>query len=134
MPRRTVLTPAQRGALLALPQDDADLARHYTLSEEDPGIIRRRRRQANRLGFALQLCVLRYPGRLLRRGEVVPERVVRFIGRQLGIEEDALGGYAVRIATRYLHSSTLQDLHGFRPFTRHPRAELVDTLSRPPWA
>jgi TnpA family transposase len=128
MPRRAVLTPAQREALLALPRDDADLARHYTLSEEDLGIVRRRRRQANRLGFALQLCVLRYPGRLLRRGEVVPERVARFIGRQLGIEEDALGGYAVRVATRYLHSSTLQDLHGFRPFTSHLRAELVDTL------
>ena len=59
MPRRTVLTPAQREALLALPQEDADLARHCTLSEEDLGIIRRRRRQANRLGFALQLRVLR---------------------------------------------------------------------------
>jgi hypothetical protein len=91
-------------------------------------IVRRRRRQTNRLGFALQLCVLRYPGRLLRRGEIIPDRVVAFISRQVGIEEDALGGYAARIATRYLHSSTLQDLYGFRPFTRHLRAELVDTL------
>lgn len=129
MPRRTVLTPAQREALLALPRDDADLIRHYTLSEEDLGIIRRRRGEANQLGFALQLCVLRYPGRLLRRGEVIPERIVAFIGRQLGIREDALGAYATRIATRYLHSSALQDLYGFRPFTRHLRAELAEALT-----
>ena len=129
MPRRTVLTPAQREALLALPQHDADLACHYTLSEEDLGIIRRRRREANRLGFALQLCVLRHPGRLLRHGEIIPERVVAFIGRQLGLEEEALGGYAVRVATRYLHSSALRDLYGFRPFTGQLRAELTDTLA-----
>jgi TnpA family transposase len=129
MPRRTVLTSAQREALLALPHEDADLARHYTLGEGDLGIIRRRRREANRLGFALQLCVLRYPGRLLRRGELIPERIVAFISRQLGIGDDALGVYAVRVATRYLHSSALQDLYGFRPFTGQLRAELTDTLA-----
>ena len=57
---------------LALPQHDAGLAHHYMLSEEHLRIIRRRRRQANRLGFALQLCVLRHPGRLLRRGALKP--------------------------------------------------------------
>jgi hypothetical protein len=130
MPRRAVLTPTQREALLALPpEDDAELARHYTLSEEDLGTIRRRRGEANRLGFALQLCALRYPGRLLHRGEVIPERMTTFIGRQLGIDGAALGAYAVRIATRYLHSSAIQGLYGFRPFTRHLRAELADALT-----
>ncbi len=91
MARRRLLTPAQRLALLALSIDRAGAARHYTLGELELATINRRRGDRNRLGFALQLCVLRHPGRLLRRGEVVPERVVRFIGRQLGIEEDALG-------------------------------------------
>ena len=64
MARRTLLTPAQRTALLALPADRAELARHYTLSEAELAVIGRRRRARNRLGFALQLCALRYPGRV----------------------------------------------------------------------
>ena len=65
MARRTVRTSRQRSALFSLPQRDADLLRHYTLSEEDLQNIGARRRPRNKLGFALQLCVLRYPGRLL---------------------------------------------------------------------
>jgi TnpA family transposase len=62
MPRRRVLTPTQFDALLALPTREADLIRHYTLSPDDLAVIARRRRPYNRLGFALQLCALRYPG------------------------------------------------------------------------
>ena len=69
MARRTVLTSRQRSALFALPQREADLLRHYTLSDEDLQNIGARRRPSNKLGFALQLCVLRYPGRLLAPGE-----------------------------------------------------------------
>jgi prevent-host-death family protein len=102
MLRRAVLTPTQREALLALPSDDddAELARHYTLSDEDLRAIRRRRGEANRLGFALQLCALRYPGRLLHRGEVIPERMMTFIGRQLGIDGAARGAVRRRRSPR----------------------------------
>ena len=40
MARRTVLTGRQRSALFSLPQHEADLLRHYTLSDEDlPRIV-----------------------------------------------------------------------------------------------
>ena len=58
MARRTVLTSRQRSVLFSLPQHEADLLRHYTLSEEDLQNIGARRRPRNKLGFALQLCVL----------------------------------------------------------------------------
>ena len=35
MARRTVLTSRQRSVLFSLPQHEADLLHHYTLSEED---------------------------------------------------------------------------------------------------
>ena len=65
MPRRVTLTDRQKDALLRLPTSQTDLLKHYTLSDEDLGHIRLRRRAHNRFGFALQLCVLRYPGRVL---------------------------------------------------------------------
>lgn len=67
MPRRSILTSRQRAALLDLPIDEASMLRHYTLADDDLRIIHARRRRHNRFGFALQLCALRYPGRLLPR-------------------------------------------------------------------
>ena len=67
MPRRSILSTAERQGLLALPDDSKDLIRHYTLSESDLSVIRQHRGAANRLGFAVQLCYMRYPGVILGR-------------------------------------------------------------------
>ena len=67
MPRRAILTQRQHCALFDLLTDDASLHRYYTLADDDRKHIARRRRPENKLGFALQLCALRYPGRMLRR-------------------------------------------------------------------
>lgn len=124
MPRRTVLTARQRAILFALPTDEATLLRHYILTEEDLVHVRRRRRAHNRLGFALQLCALRYPGRLLQPGETIPEPVLTFIGAQLGLNGSELQDYATREATRYQHSAALQQLYGYRPFEGVARDDL----------
>ena len=55
MPRRSLLTPAERASLLAFPTTDDELIRHYTFSEFDLASIRQRRGNHNRLGFAVQL-------------------------------------------------------------------------------
>ena len=62
MPRRNLLTPAERTSLLAFPATDDEFIQHYTFSESDLSVIRQRRGSHNRLGFAVQLCYLRYPG------------------------------------------------------------------------
>jgi len=64
MPTREVLSPAQRASLLTIPTDfsERELARYYTLTEEDVTVIQRRRRPENKLGFAVQLGHLRFPG------------------------------------------------------------------------
>ena len=128
MARRTVLTSRQRSALFALPQREADLLRHYTLSDEDLQNIGARRRPRNKLGFALQLCVLRHPGRLLVPGEFVPPAVVGFIGRQLDLDGDELADYAVRSETRHEHLGELRRLYGFRSFSGGAARELVERL------
>ena len=73
MPRRRALTEAQPDALFALPVTEADLIRHWTLDGTDLAEVDRRRGASNQLGYALQLCAFRYPGRLLRPGEAIPE-------------------------------------------------------------
>lgn len=118
MPRRRVLTEAQLASLLALPREEADLVRHYTLSRADLEVIDRRRRDHNRLGYALQLCAFRYPGRLLRPAEGIPEEVLRFIGEQIGSEgPKVIAAYAARAQTRREQIDDLRETFGFTAFT-----------------
>ena len=63
--RRQQLTEAQIAVLFDPPTDQRELIRHYTLSAADLAAIRRCRGDHNRLGHALMLCYLRYPGRPL---------------------------------------------------------------------
>ena len=117
MPRRHILTERQRHALLALPTDEPSLLKHYTLAEDDLEYIGHRRRRHNRLGFALQLCALRYPGRLLSPGEVIPQEVLRFLAAQLGLEADDLLPYASREETRHEHLAILRRIYGYKTFS-----------------
>src|SRR3546814_20759893 len=103
MPRRVTLTDRPREALLHLPVDQGELLRHYTLSDEDLGHIRQRRRAHTRFGFALQLCVRRYPGRVLAPGELIPAQVSDFIAAQLGRPRADLLPLATRDETRHEH-------------------------------
>ena len=95
MPRRSILTDRQRAALFDLPTDEASMLRHYTLADDDLELIHARRRSHNRFGFALQLCALRYPGRLLAPGEVIPLAVTRLPAAQLATRPDERAGDAV---------------------------------------
>ena len=62
MARRDLLTGDERRALFGVPLDHASLAKHYTVADEDRPLIEAKRGDANRLGFALHLALLRHPG------------------------------------------------------------------------
>ncbi|MDH3769668.1 MAG: Tn3 family transposase, partial [Nitrospirota bacterium] len=111
-----------------LPVDRVELAKHYTLSEDELAIIHRRRRARNRLGFALQLCALRYPGRLLQPGELIPSSTLAFIAEQIDVDVEALMPYGIRENTRYEHSAALQEQLGYRPFAGRVRQHFRDWL------
>jgi len=70
------------------------------LSPEDLKLIATKRRIANRLGFAVQLCLLRYPGQGLGFGEHPPAAMIAFVARQLGASPADFVEYALRDQTR----------------------------------
>ena len=128
MPRRTILTDRQRSALFDLPVDEPSLRKHYALADDDLQHIGQRRRGENRLGFALQLCALRHPGRALQPGELIPSAVVEFIGAQLGVAVEALLPYAARRQTRQEHMAALRSIYGYRAFAGRGARHLKDWL------
>ena len=129
MPRRSILTARQRATLFDLSTDEVSILYHYTLSDEDIEVIRTRRHARNRLGFALQLCVFRYPGRLLVSGELIPEPVSRFIAAQIGEGMDELCRYAETDVTRRRHLVDLRQAYGFKMFSGHRARELNTWLA-----
>jgi Domain of unknown function (DUF4158) len=67
--------------LLAFPDAEGELIRKYTLSRADLAFVRQHRGDHNRLGIAVQMCSLRYPGRVLRKNERPPDRLLNLVGR-----------------------------------------------------
>src|SRR3954469_23655240 len=128
MPRRRVLTQAQLESLLALPTTEADLVRHWTLDRADLAAVDHHRGGHNQFGFALQLCALRYPGRLLRPGELIPAEALRFVAAQLGAEPEALASYAARFQTRYEQLDALREAFGFTELGLPQRREILAWL------
>ena len=92
------------------------MARRYVLAPDDVVLVGAKRRAPNRLGFAIQLCLLRYSGQGLGPGEHPPEPLVGFVAEQLGLASGAFAEYAARDQTRWEHAAELQALLGLRRF------------------
>ena len=92
MPRLSLLSAEQRARLFDVPITPAEMARHYVLSTEDLMLVRAKRPSMNRLGFAVQLCLL--------PGQQPPAALLDFVAAQLGIPATALSDYARRDQTR----------------------------------
>ena len=133
MPRRELLISAQREELLAFPTTEADLLRHYTFNTHDLAVIRRRRGDHNRLGFAVQLCYVRFPGRLLAVDETPYAPILAMAAAQLKLPTGVWSFYAERDQTRREHLLELQEQFGYQTFTvahyrrfAHELASLAD--------
>jgi TnpA family transposase len=70
--------PRNAEALLAIPVDRAGLIEHYVLSEQDLSLVRQRRGDHNRLGIAVQLALLRFPGIALQADKAPPQEIDQF--------------------------------------------------------
>lgn len=92
------------------------LARYFFLSEADHALIAERRRKHNKLGFAVQLCTLRYLGTFLPNPLQVPQVVVEHLAQQLDLPPEVFVKYALREETRYNHRRTITEYLGYREF------------------
>ena len=110
MSAATQITEQQRRQLLTghFALSHREMVRYWLLSEKDINGINGRRREHNHLGYAVQLCLLRYPGWPLKADEPVPPNLLNYVGQQLGADTAQFTDYAKRDNTRQEHQVFLR--------------------------
>jgi hypothetical protein len=99
------LTAAERERLNRFPRQlpDEDLSAFFLLSDADQQAINQHREAHTRLGFALQLCALRYLGFAPDDLTTAPAVAVTYLAQQLGVAPQGLQMYGGRRPTRTVH-------------------------------
>jgi TnpA family transposase len=94
-----------------------ELERFFFLDDADRALIGKRRGDHNRLGFALQVCTVRYVGLFLEDPLAVPWPVVDYLAEQLGVEDaSVVKRYTDRQMTAYEHAWEIRDAYGYQVF------------------
>ena len=125
MSRRSILSASEKESLLAIPEDQDSLIRLYSFSDADLTIIEQRRGDENRLGFAIQLSYMRYPGIIFGVNQLPNSKILDLVGAQLNIDTAMWNEYSGRKQTRREHLVDLQSLFGYQSFGKAHAKEAV---------
>ena len=112
MKGRQLLTVSERLRYMNIPDklDIHTLATYFTLNPQDLEIVNRHRTDSNRLGFAVQLCILRYSGWPLLEIKEIPKNILKYIANQIDIGSNEFKYYGKRKKRNFFHSHSIQIL------------------------
>ena len=100
---------------------DVQLDRYFHLDDADRRLLRARRGDHNRLGFAVQLGTVRFLGTFLANPIEVPPNVVDYLAQQLEVADtSSLPTYLEREETRWGHTALIKRHYGYQDFTAQP--------------
>jgi TnpA family transposase len=111
-----------------------DLDRCCWLNDVDLALIRDRRRDVNRLGFAVQLATVRLVGVFVPDMLEVPWPVVESVAQQLGIADPGIvKGYQSRTKTVYEHQWKIVEAYNYRPWDTDTLTEVRVFIAARAW-
>ena len=110
------LSETERLRFNSFPADlsTGDLIAFFTLGESDLLQIPATASATNRLGFALQLLLLRFLGFHLPELKTLPATVVNYVASQIGAELRDIENYGERGQTRSDHQRIIERVCGYR--------------------
>ena len=116
---------------MKLPEEptDEELARAWTLAEEDKAEVFRCRGEGSRRRFAVQLCVLRNYGRFLNGYGAVPVCILNHLGQQLGLPPVLFLEPPEREATETEQARRIRQYLGYKVFDKNVQERLERRLS-----
>ncbi|MFF9870137.1 Tn3 family transposase [Streptomyces sp. NPDC013953] len=117
------LTDEQAGAYGRFVEEPTrpELERFFFLDDVDRDLVALRRAQHHQLGFAVQMCTVRYVGRFLVDDPLdVPWSVVEYLAGQLRVDDPScVKRYTERRQTAYDHAWEIRDAYGYHQFEDH---------------
>ena len=134
MARRQLLTEDERRVLFGVPDGADALTRHYSFTRSDQELLAERRGNANRLGFAVQLALLRHPGIALAHMEEPVDPLVAWLSTRLEIPVEAFGEYAGRTQTMTDHARILATAFGLRAATVADLPFMIEAAAQAAWS
>jgi Domain of unknown function (DUF4158) len=132
--RRQLLTEEERRLLFGIPHDPDALTRHYSFTRSDRELLTGRRGNANRLGFAVQLALLRHPGMGLAQMEEPVDALVAWLAERLKIQAAAFTKYAGRAQTMTDHARILAAALGLRTATAADLPFMIEAAAQSAWS
>jgi TnpA family transposase len=115
------LSETERERFNSFPADLStnDLFTFFTLSDTDLLQIPKTASAANRLGFALRLLLLSFPGFQMQELSELPPSVVNYVAEQINVHPEDIDSYGERDATQTAHRQAVENCLGFR----HPTSD-----------
>lgn len=112
----------------------AQLSRYFHLDDADRAMLKTRRGDHNRLGFALQLGTVRFLGTFLDCPTEVPDNVAAHVARQLAIADlTCLRRYGAG-ETHWDHANEIKAAYGYQDFSDQPgHSRLIRWLYARAW-
>lgn len=112
---------------------DVEIDQFFTLSPGDIALIRTRRGKELQLGLALHIGFIRMSGRLLNGTDVLPYRLLEYLGQQLGFRVPRVASLRAlypRKQTLHEHQHLAAAHLDFRQMNERIRRQLVAHLKR----
>lgn len=118
---RNLLSKEQRkyfGKFPGIPSEE-QLSEYFFLDDNDLSVIDDLRTDVNKLGFAVQLGVLRFIGTFPRSFDDVPYAVVEYVSKQLTINSHSFLDYFKKTLknTRTNHITLIKERYGYQDFS-----------------
>jgi TnpA family transposase len=125
MARRDRLTPEERKIFTDPPHDPELIARTCTFGETELRSIAQCRGDHNRLGFAVVLAYMKYPGIAMPTDAEPPLPLLQFIAEQISVGASHFAEYAERPQTRREHIAQIKKLLGVRAYKATDRQAVL---------
>jgi len=109
--------------------DNDTIRKYFTLTKADLEQIDQCRGPANKVGFAVQLCTLRWHGYFLSDTRDLPAPVLETLGSQLGLLPIPIDDYPQNEKTRFDHLERIRQHLGFVRCDAPQRERLLNHLT-----
>ncbi|EUJ42337.1 Tn3 family transposase [Listeria riparia] len=136
MVRIKLLTDYQRKKCSYFISDNLDgqeLLARYFFDKQELAFIATQRSAANRLGIALQMAFMKYPGYPFQNISEIPERLLSFIANQISVQPNLICDYKIQTTTGDSHISRVKKLYKLESFSLTHYKKLSHWLFEHAW-